>query len=226
MSLRVLIADDQALLRAGFRLILSGEGDMEVVGEVANGEEAVKAAKALNPDVILMDVRMPKTDGLQATKAIASTRPTAPRVLVLTTYDLDEYVYEALDAGASGFVLKDTSPEDLVKAIRVVAAGDSLLSPSITRRLIEEFARRRSKPGSSDDRIARLTERESEVLVLIASGLSNQEIAGRLFVGESTIKTHVTRILDKLQARDRAQAVVIAYESGLMKPPVNGMRDV
>lgn len=226
MSLRVLIADDQGLLRAGFRLILSGEPDIEVVGEVGNGEEAVKAAKALNPDVILMDIRMPKIDGLQATRAIAAARAAAPRVIVLTTYDLDEYVYEALEAGASGFLLKDTSPEDLVKAIRVVASGDSLLSPSITRRLIEEFARRRAEPGTSDQRLGRLTERESEVLILVAGGLSNQEIAARLFVGESTVKTHVARILDKLPARDRVQAVVIAYESGLMKQTLRVRRDV
>ena len=217
MPLRVLIADDQALLRAGFRLILTSESDLQVVGEAADGDQAVEAARRLRPDVILMDIRMPKLDGLEATRRITSALPPPPRVIILTTYDLDEYVYEALEAGASGFLLKDAPPEELINAIRVVAAGDALLSPSVTRRLIEEFARRPSLRPPDELPIHGLTDRESEILRLVAGGLSNQEIATRLFLAESTIKTHVTRIFSKLGVRDRVQAVVVAYEVGLVK---------
>ena len=218
MPLRVLIADDQALLRAGFRLILTSEPDMQVAGEVADGDQAVEAARRLRPDVILMDIRMPKLDGLEATRRITSGAPPPPRVIILTTYDLDEYVYEALAAGASGFLLKDVPPEELINAVRVVAAGDALLSPSVTRRLIEEFARRPSRHTQESPSIHGLTDRESEILRLVASGMSNQEIATSLFLAESTIKTHITRIFSKLGVRDRVQAVVVAYEVGLVKP--------
>lgn len=217
MALRVLIADDQALLRAGFRLILSSESDLEVVGEAADGEQAVDAARRLRPDLTLMDIRMPKLDGLEATRRITSGVPPPPRVIILTTYDLDEYVYEALEAGASGFLLKDAPPEELINAIRVVAAGDALLSPSVTRRLIEEFARRPSRHPPDDPQIRGLTDREREILRLVAGGLSNQEIAAQLFLAESTVKTHITRIFSKLGVRDRVQAVVVAYEVGLVK---------
>ena len=217
IPLRVLIADDQALLRTGFRLILASESDVQVVGEVADGDQAVEAAARLHPDVILMDIRMPKLDGLEATRRITSGVPPPPRVIILTTYDLDEYVFEALEAGASGFLLKDTPPEELINAIRVVAAGDALLSPSVTRSLIEEFARRPSRRAPDQSPTYGLTEREAEILRLIAGGLSNREIATKLFLAESTIKTHVTRILSKLAVRDRVQAVVVAYEVGLVK---------
>lgn len=218
MALRVLVADDQALLRAGFRLILGSEPEIEVVGDAADGIQAIKAAEALRPDVILMDIRMPVLDGLEATRRITAGNPPPPRVIILTTYDLDEYVYEALEAGASGFLLKDTPPDELVKAVRLVASGEALLAPSVTRRLIEEFARRPSMRPRADERTNRLTERETQVLTLIANGLSNQEIAAQLFLGESTVKTHVARVFSKLEARDRVQAVVIAYESGLVRP--------
>ena len=217
MSLRVLIADDQALLRAGFRLILTTEPDMQVVGEVVDGDQAVEAAARLRPDVVLMDIRMPKLDGLEATRRITAAGPPPPRIVILTTYDLDEYVYEALGAGASGFMLKDVSPEELITAVRVVAAGDALLSPSVTRRLIEEFARRPSVRPPDEPTIHGLTTREEEILKLVASGLSNQEIAAKLFLAESTVKTHITRIFSKLGVRDRVQSVVVAYEAGLVK---------
>jgi len=216
--IRVLVADDQALVRTGFRMIISAEPDLEVVGDVADGEAAVSTAARERPDVILMDVRMPTLDGIAATKRIVEQRRDA-RVLILSTYDLDEYVYEALRAGASGFLLKDAPPEQLVEAIRVVARGDALLAPRITRRLIEEFARRtppRAPAGALDE----LTEREREVLRLIARGMSNAEIAAALVVSETTVKTHVARILDKLDVRDRVQAVVAAYESGLVTPGI------
>jgi len=216
--IRVLVADDQALVRTGFRMIISAEPDLEVVGDVADGEAAVSTAARERPDVILMDVRMPTLDGIAAAKRIVEQRRDA-RVLILSTYDLDEYVYEALRAGASGFLLKDAPPEQLVEAIRVVARGDALLAPRITRRLIEEFARRtppRAPAGALDE----LTEREREVLRLIARGMSNAEIAAALVVSETTVKTHVARILDKLDVRDRVQAVVAAYESGLVTPGI------
>ena len=218
MTIRVLIADDQALVRAGFRMLLSAEAELEVVGEATNGRQALDAASRLRPDVILMDIRMPELDGLEATRRLLADAADegAPRVLILTTFDLDEYVYEALRAGASGFLLKDAPPEQLLDAIRVVAAGDGLLAPSVTRRVIAEFARRPAavRPPELDE----LTARELEVLQLIARGLSNAEIAKELFLSETTVKTHVTRVLQKLRLRDRVQAVVLAYESGLVEP--------
>jgi DNA-binding NarL/FixJ family response regulator len=217
--IRVLIADDQSLVRAGFRLILDAESDIEVVGEAADGLEAVLAARETNPDVVLMDIRMPNVDGLEATRKLLDSRDDGPSVLILTTFDLDEYVYEGLRAGASGFMLKDTPPEQLVEAIRVVAGGDALLSPTITRRVIEEFVRR--PPDSvrkTPQELAELTTRELEILRYIARGLSNAEIAKEAFVSETTVKTHVARILMKLRLRDRVQAVVYAYEAGLVQP--------
>ncbi|HEX6130665.1 MAG TPA: response regulator transcription factor [Actinomycetota bacterium] len=216
MTTRVLIADDQALMRGGFRMILDAEDDLEVVGEAIDGADAVRRYEALRPDVVVMDVRMPTIDGIEATRRLTAADPPA-RVLILTTFDLDEYVYEALRAGASGFLLKDRPPEELVAAVRVVAAGDALLAPTVTRRLIEEFARRPPAPAAPPG-FETLTEREREVLVLIARGLSNAEIASALFVAETTVKTHVGRVLAKLRLRDRAQAVVVAYESGLVTP--------
>jgi DNA-binding NarL/FixJ family response regulator len=216
---KVLIVDDQSLVRAGFRMILDAETDVEVIGEAADGREAIEAVALRTPDVILMDIRMPNLDGLEATRQIVDERPGGPRVLMLTTFDLDEYVYEALRAGASGFLLKDTPPEQLVEAIHVVARGDALLSPSITKRVIEEFVRR--PPASmqtTPPEVADLTARELEVLTYIARGWSNAEIAKDLFVSETTVKTHVARILMKLNLRDRVQAVVYAYESGLVQP--------
>ena len=220
MSVRVLIVDDQALVRAGFRMILESEPDVEIVGEAGDGAEALEAARELTPDVILMDIRMPNLDGLEATRRLLETPGEAPRVLMLTTFDLDEYVYEALRAGASGFMLKDTPPEQLVEAIHVVARGDALLSPTITRRVIEEFIRRPPStiPVERPAKLAELTARELEVLGFMARGLSNAEIATDLFVSETTVKTHVARILMKLGLRDRVQAVVFAYESGLVQP--------
>jgi DNA-binding NarL/FixJ family response regulator len=216
MSIRVLIVDDQSLVRAGFRLVLENDDDIEVVGEASNGEEAIHSAGRLEPDVVLMDIRMPELDGIAATREITARHPA--RVLVLTTYDLDEYVYDALQAGASGFLLKDTPPAQLVDGIRAVAGGEALLAPTITRRLIEEFARlgatRRARPPELDE----LTPRELEVLRLLARGMSNAEIAATLVLGDTTVKTHVTHVLGKLGLRDRVQAVVLAYESGLVTP--------
>ena len=217
MTVRVLIADDQGMVRSGFTTLLNSEPDIEVVGEAVNGQEAVTRALQLRPDVILMDVRMPVMDGLQATRQI-TTMDGAPRVLVLTTFDLDDYVYQALRWGASGFLLKDASARELAEAVRVVAAGDALLSPSVTRRLIAEFARMGAPRGPSRKTLQDLTERETEVLALVARGLSNAEIAGHLVVAEQTVKTHVSRILMKLGLRDRTQAVVLAYETGLVQP--------
>jgi DNA-binding NarL/FixJ family response regulator len=212
MTIRVLVADDQSMVRAGFRMLLAGEEDIEVVAEATNGLEAVDKAARFDPAVVLMDIRMPELDGLQATRRILATDDTA-RVLILTTFDLDEYVYEALRAGASGFVLKDDSPEQLIAAIRTVAAGEALLSPTITKRVIQKFARlpRPAPPKELDD----LSERECEVLRLMARGLSNGEIAKELYIGETTVKTHVTHILQKLNLRDRVQAVVLAHEADL-----------
>jgi DNA-binding NarL/FixJ family response regulator len=219
MTVRVLVADDQQLVRAGFRLILSESPDIEVVGEASDGAEAVELAKSLQPDVVLMDIRMPKLDGIEATRRILSNGPqSAPRVLMLTTFDLDEYVYDALHAGASGFLLKDVPPEQLAHAVRTVGQGDALLAPTITRRLIEQFAGRRALSSAEAKKLATLSPRETEVFSLLASGKSNREIANQLFLGETTVKTHVTRILAKLGARDRVQAVVLAYESGLIAP--------
>ncbi len=214
--MRVLIADDQELVRTGFRVILNAEPDIEVVGEAGDGREAIEAAAALRPDVVLMDIRMPNLDGIEATRRIAAGSASS-RVLILTTFDLDEYVYEALRAGASGFLLKDAGADELLHAVRVVAGGDALLAPSITRRLIEDYAHRpplRERPGA----LAELTPRELEVLRLIARGLSNADIARELVVGDATVKTHVARIFAKLDLHDRAQVVVLAYESGLVQP--------
>jgi DNA-binding NarL/FixJ family response regulator len=217
VSIRVLVADDQPLVRAGLRMILETESDLRVVGEAADGQAAVAETRRLRPDVVLMDIRMPRLDGLEATRQILGHPTATARVLVLTTFDLDEFVYEALAAGASGFLLKDTPPEQLVNAVRIVAGGDALLAPSITRRLIEEFVRRRPSRRVQAE-LEALTAREREVLVLVAQGLSNGEIAARLHLGATTVKTHVGRILDKLELRDRVQAVVLAYESALVRP--------
>jgi DNA-binding NarL/FixJ family response regulator len=216
--IRVLLADDQTLVRSGFRVLLDRADGIEVVGEVANGADAVERARTERPDVVLMDIRMPELDGLEAARRIAADPELADvRVIMLTTFDLDEYVFEALHAGASGFLLKDVEPDDLREAVRVVAGGDALLSPSVTRRLIAEFVarpgRRRPTPPALDE----LTEREREVMALVASGLTNDEIADRLVISPATAKTHVSRILLKLDARDRAQLVVLAYESGLVR---------
>ncbi len=216
MPIRVLIADDQQLVRSGFRMMLEAEGDIEVVGEAADGEEAVDLARKLAPEVALLDLRMPRMDGIQATELIARSPGTATRVLVVTTFDADEYVYAALRAGASGFLLKDAPPEELAVAVRVIAAGEALLAPSVTRRLIEQFARMQPSRESGD--LESLTERELEVLRLVARGLSNAEIAQELVIGETTVKTHVGNVLMKLGLRDRAQAVVVAYESGVVTP--------
>jgi DNA-binding NarL/FixJ family response regulator len=219
MSLGVLVADDQALMRAGFRLILEAEADLDVVGEAADGLEAVAAAQRLRPDIVLMDVRMPGLDGIEATRRLINSDCTA-KVLMLTTFDMDEYVYESLRAGASGFLLKDVPPEQLVAGIRAVVSGEALLAPSVTRRMIEEFVRR---PPSAVARPApreleQLTAREREVLVLMARGLSNAELAREFVVSEATVKTHVAHVLAKLGLRDRVQAVVFAYESGIIRP--------
>ena len=214
----VLVADDQALVRAGFRALLDAEPDIDVIGEAADGEAAVALATSLSPDIVLMDIRMPGTDGLDATRRIcADKRLDVVRVVILTTFDLDEYVFEALRVGASGFLVKDTEPAELVQAVRAVARGDALLSPGVTRRLVAEFATRSKDPRPSSDLDA-LTEREREVMALVAAGLSNEEIAARLFVSPATAKTHVSRGMVKLGARDRAQLVVMAYESGLVRP--------
>jgi DNA-binding NarL/FixJ family response regulator len=224
MTIRVLVADDQSMVRAGFRMLLAGEEDIEVVAEATNGLEAVDKAGRFHPAVVLMDIRMPELDGLQATRRILAADKTA-RILILTTFDLDEYVYDALRAGASGFVLKDDSPEQLIAAIRTVAAGDALLSPTITRRVIQKFARmpRPAPPKELDD----LSEREREVFRLIARGLSNAEIAEELYISDTTVKTHITHILQKLNLRDRVQAVVLAYQTGLFEADARrpGSRD-
>ncbi|HEY2592763.1 MAG TPA: response regulator transcription factor [Chloroflexota bacterium] len=219
MTLRVVIADDQALVRAGFRMILEADPDVQVVGEAADGDQAISAVRRLDPDVVLMDVRMPVLDGLEATRRILSNGSSRPRVIMLTTFDVDEYVFTALRAGASGFLLKDVSPEQLVAAVRLVAAGDALLAPSITRRLVERFAAPTRAPTPAGiDSLSTLTGREREVLVLMARGMSNSELAEHLMLSEATVKTHVARILGKLGLRDRVQAVVVAYESGLVTP--------
>jgi DNA-binding NarL/FixJ family response regulator len=217
MTLRVLLCDDQALVRSGFRLILENQG-IDVVGEAEDGQEAVALARKLDPDVILMDVRMPNVDGVEATSRIVGGGSRA-RILILTTFDLDEYVYEAIRAGASGFLLKDVQPSQLVEAIRVVAAGEALLAPTVTRRLLDRFAD--SLPGAESEpppELAALTDRELEVLKLLASGLSNAELAKQLFLSETTVKSHISSILRKLDVRDRVQAVVLAYEAGLVRP--------
>jgi DNA-binding NarL/FixJ family response regulator len=213
--IKVLVSDDQAMIRAGFRMLLSGEPDIEIVAEAQNGLEAVEKASRFRPDVVLMDIRMPELDGLAATRRILAADPHA-RVLILTTFDLDEYVFEALQAGASGFVLKDDPPEQLIAAVRTVAAGESLLSPGVTTRVIKEFARR-ARPEPPRE-LAELTAREAEVLRLIAGGLSNAEIGERLFISDTTVKTHVTHVLAKLNLRDRVQAVVLAYRTGFYEP--------
>jgi DNA-binding NarL/FixJ family response regulator len=219
MAIRILICDDQALVRAGFKLILDAEEDLEVVGEAGDGGEALELAEASGPDVILMDVRMPNMNGIEATRQItAGSGEEGPKVLILTTFDLDEYVYEALRAGASGFLLKDAPAEQLVAGIRVVADGEALLAPSITKRLIEDFARAAAPAESPPAGLGELTARETEVFKLMARGMSNAEIAQSLVVGDTTVKTHVARILMKLGLRDRVQAVVLAYESGIVQP--------
>ena len=220
MTIRVVVADDQVLVRSGFTVLLSGEPDIDVVGEAGNGAEAISLAASERPDVVLMDVRMPVMDGIEATRRITEDPSLGEtRVVILTTFDLDEYVHEALRAGASGFLLKDTLPIDLLNAVRVVAAGDALISPKITRRLIEEFASR-PQPGATapDAVLEQLTDREREVLETVARGHSNAEIAAELFVSHATVKTHISRLLMKLDARDRAQLVMIAYETGLVSP--------
>ncbi|GIH93668.1 response regulator [Planobispora siamensis] len=216
MTIRVLIADDQGMVRTGFTVFLDAQPDIEVVGEAVNGEDAIARTAELRPDVVLMDVRMPVMDGLAATREILISGAHTPKILILTTFDLDDYVYEALRAGASGFLLKDASAQQLAEAVRVVAAGEALLAPSVTRRLISEFAR--VGPQRPRVRLDGITERETEVLTLIARGRSNQEIAEELVLSEQTVKTHVGRILAKLDLRDRAQAIVYAYESGLVRP--------
>jgi DNA-binding NarL/FixJ family response regulator len=219
VTIRVVVADDQAVVRAGFRAILESEEDIEVVAEAADGSAAVTTAREHRPHVVLMDVRMPNTDGIVATRELAGMTVADPvPVLVITTFDLDEYVFAALRAGASGFLLKDTEPDDLVAAVRVVAAGDGLVAPSVTRRLIAEFARTSAVREPGADPLADLTDREREILLLIAKGMSNTEIAGALVVSASTVKTHVGNLLAKLGCRDRVQAVVLAYETGVVRP--------
>ena len=220
--IRVVLADDQVLVRAGFRALLDAQEDIEVVGEAGAGDEAVRLTGQLRPDVVLMDIRMPGRDGLEATRMIASDeRLTGVRIVILTTFELDEYVFEAIRSGASGFLVKDTEPVELLRAVRAVAAGDALLSPSVTRRLIGEFASRAKAPVLSRE-LDRLTDREREVMALVAAGLTNEEIAEKLFLSPATAKTHVSRAMVKLGARDRAQLVVFAYESGLVRPGWSG----
>ena len=216
MTIRVLIADDQELVRTGFRVIVNAEPDLQVVGEARDGNEVIQAARTLRPQVVLMDIRMPNLDGIQATRRVTAGDG-SPRVLILTTFDLDEYVYDALRAGASGFLLKDAAADDLLQAIRVIAAGEALLAPSITRRLIEDYTRRPA-PRRQPDALASLTARELEVMRLLARGMSNSDIARELYLGDATVKTHLARIFTKLSLHDRAQAVVLAYETGLVQP--------
>ena len=215
MTIRVLVVDDQAMVRAGFRLLLADEADIEVVAEAGNGLEAVAEAARCRPHVVLMDIRMPELDGIEATRRILAAGPSS-RILILTTFDLDEYVYRALQAGASGFVLKDDPPDQLIAAVRTVAGGDALLSPSVTRRVIAQFTRHQRRP--TPPAIESLTTRELEVYRLIAQGYSNTEIGTELFISDTTVKTHVTRLLQKLDLRDRAQAIVLAYQTGLFDP--------
>jgi DNA-binding NarL/FixJ family response regulator len=219
--IRVVVADDQALVRSGFRMILDSQRDIEVVAEAGDGREALEQARELEPDVVLMDIRMPELDGLEATRRLLAGDGST-RVLILTTFDADEYVYEAMKSGASGFLLKDVRPEQLAEAVRVVAAGESLLAPTITRRLIEQFVRRPPPGSAKPPQLEELTDRELDVLLLVARGLSNSEIAHELVRTEATVKTHLTHILSKLDLRDRVQAVVLAYESGVVQP---GERD-
>jgi DNA-binding NarL/FixJ family response regulator len=222
--LRVVVADDQALVRTGFRMILTADG-IEVVAEATNGAEAIEAVRRTRPDVILMDIRMPEMDGLEATRRLLTGTTNEPRVIILTTFDLDHYVYAALSAGASGFLLKDVTPEHLVAAVRMVRSGDALLAPAITRRLVERFANRGSDTAAIHRDLSALTPRELEVLRLLAQGLSNAELAAQLHLSEATVKTHVARILAKLGLRDRVQAVVVAYETGLVSPTPPPLRD-
>jgi len=223
MTIRVLVADDQALVRAGFVALLDAQDGIEVIAEADNGARALALARALKPDVVLMDIRMPEMDGLAATRAIAADPALAGvRVVVLTTFELDEYVFEAMRAGASGFLVKHTEPSELVRAVRVVADGDALLSPSVTRRLVAEFAARTKPPAGPATALAELTSREREVMALVAEGLTNAEIGARLFMSPATARTHVSRILTKLGARDRTQLVVMAYETGLVRPGWQG----
>ncbi len=218
MSIKVLIVDDQAMVRAGFRMILEAEADIEVAGEAEDGAVAVSTASILKPDVVLMDIQMPNMDGLEATRHIMAIQQEAVvRVLILTTFEREDYIFEALRSGASGFILKNASPEDLIAAIRIVAKGDALLAPSVTRRIIAEFAKQ-PKRKDYDDKIGHLTEREIQVLRLLARGRTNDEIASELIIGEATVKTHVSNLLTKLNLRDRIQAVVFAYESGIIQP--------
>ena len=215
---RIIVADDHEVVRSGFAELLDTQPDFSVVGTAANGYQAVQLSRELDPDVILMDIRMPGMDGIEATRQLAARGASAPRVLILTTFDLDQYVYDALRAGASGFLLKDVTAERLIDAVRVIAAGDALLAPGVTRRLIDEFAQRQVRTAQPSPALEELTPRETEVLRLLAEGLSNAEIAARLVVTEETVKTHVSRILLKLGLRDRTQAVIAAYESGLVVP--------
>jgi DNA-binding NarL/FixJ family response regulator len=218
----ILVADDHYLARSGLRAMLAAHDDLDVIGEAEDGAAAVEQALRLRPDVVVMDIRMPRLDGIEATRRLRA-QPGSPQVLVMTTFDLDEYVYEALRAGASGFVLKDAPPSQLAEAVRTVAAGETMLAPAVTRRLVERFVRRPAPGTAEHERLAELTERELEVLRLIARGLSNGEIAARLYLSEATVKTHVTRILAKLDLRDRVQAVVLAYEIGLVEPGDEGL---
>jgi DNA-binding NarL/FixJ family response regulator len=218
MTVRVVVADDQEIVRAGFAALLETQDDFAVAGTAADGVEAVELCRAEHPDVVLMDVRMPSLDGIEATRLLAADGGKGPRILMLTTFDLDEYVYDALSAGASGFLLKDVAAETLFDAVRVVAAGEALLAPSVTRRLVDEFARLRPRAPARPELLEELTPRETEVLCLVAEGLSNDEIAERLVVSKETVKTHVSRVLGKLSLRDRSQAVIVAYESGLIVP--------